>query len=121
MPLYDYQCPKCQQITEVRHGFDDVHSEPCPTCGSALKRVFNPAPILFKGSGFYVTDSRKSSAPASAGKTADAKSDGKTEEKTESKSDVKGDTKPAETTASTSATTTPAAPASPARTKESAA
>ncbi len=118
MPLYDYQCPKCQQITEVRHGFDDVHSEPCPNCGSALKRVFNPAPILFKGSGFYVTDSRKSSAPASVGKTADAKNDGKPDEKTESKSDVK----PTETTASTSATTTPAAPASTATpTKESAA
>jgi putative FmdB family regulatory protein len=64
MPLYDYRCSKCQQITEVRHGFDDAHTAPCPACGGALMRVFNPAPILFKGSGFYVTDSRKSSAKA---------------------------------------------------------
>jgi len=59
MPLYDYQCSKCGHVVEVRHGFDDVYGEPCPKCGSALKRVFNPAPIVFKGSGFYVTDSRK--------------------------------------------------------------
>jgi len=64
MPLYDYQCSKCGHVVEVRHGFDDVYSEPCPACGSALKRVFNPAPIVFKGSGFYVTDSRKKEAPA---------------------------------------------------------
>ncbi|HEY8314360.1 MAG TPA: FmdB family zinc ribbon protein [Candidatus Baltobacteraceae bacterium] len=60
MPLYDYRCTTCNNVTEVRHGFDDVHKEPCPACGGALSRVFNPAPIVFKGSGFYVTDSRKS-------------------------------------------------------------
>ncbi len=60
MPLYDYQCSKCQALTEIRHGFDDNHSDPCPKCGGTLKRVFNPAPILFKGSGFYITDSRPS-------------------------------------------------------------
>lgn len=59
MPLYDYQCSKCGHVVEVRHGFDDVYNQACPKCGSALKRVFNPAPIVFKGSGFYVTDSRK--------------------------------------------------------------
>ncbi|MDQ2872804.1 MAG: zf-TFIIB domain-containing protein [Candidatus Eremiobacteraeota bacterium] len=61
MPLYDYQCPKCHKVTEIRHGFNDVQTDACPSCGGALTRVFNPAPILFKGSGFYVTDSRKSS------------------------------------------------------------
>jgi putative FmdB family regulatory protein len=60
MPLYDYQCSNCQNIVEVRHGFNDTYSEACPKCSGALQRVFNPAPIVFKGSGFYVTDSRKS-------------------------------------------------------------
>lgn len=59
MPLYDYQCKQCQKITEVRHGFKDTHTQPCPACGGALARVFNPAGIVFKGSGFYITDSRK--------------------------------------------------------------
>lgn len=70
MPLYDYQCSKCQHVTEVRHGFDDAYDAPCAACGGAMKRVFNPAPIIFNGSGFYVTDSRGtagSSAPAASG------------------------------------------------------
>jgi putative FmdB family regulatory protein len=70
VPLYDYQCKQCQTVTEVRHGFKDVHAEVCLQCGGPLSRVFNPAGIVFKGSGFYITDSRKgrgdgeSSAPA---------------------------------------------------------
>jgi putative FmdB family regulatory protein len=73
VPLYDYQCKQCQKISEVRHGFNDAHGEPCAYCGAELARVFNPAGIVFKGSGFYITDSRKggangesSSAPAPA-------------------------------------------------------
>jgi putative FmdB family regulatory protein len=61
MPLYDYQCSKCQHVVEVRHGFNDTYAEACSACGGEMKRVINPAPIIFKGSGFYVTDSRKSS------------------------------------------------------------
>ncbi|MGC1380179.1 MAG: FmdB family zinc ribbon protein [Candidatus Baltobacteraceae bacterium] len=61
MPLYEYACTKCGRINEVRHGFDETYAEPCPACGAAQRRVFNPAPVVFKGSGFYVTDSRKSS------------------------------------------------------------
>src|SRR5579872_4727503 len=78
MPLYDYKCTRCGAVSEVRHGFDQTHDEPCPACGGSLARVFNPAPIVFKGSGFYVTDSRKSAgkpkadAPAAAAKTAEA-------------------------------------------------
>jgi len=61
MPLYDYACTKCGQTHEVRHGFDESYDRPCDACGGPLRRVFNPAPVLFKGSGFYVTDSRRSS------------------------------------------------------------
>ena len=80
MPLYDYRCRACSKVTEVRHGFREAYQGTCPSCGSAeLARVFNPAGIVFKGSGFYLTDSRKQAeAKASAGKSADAKSaDGK--------------------------------------------
>lgn len=81
MPLYDYQCQKCKEVTEVRHGFDDAHTEPCPKCGGPLTRLFNPAGIVFKGSGFYVNDSRK---PES-----------KSESKPESKSESKPESSPA--------------------------
>lgn len=64
MPLYDYKCADCGKLTEIRHGFDESHDDPCPACGGTLKRVFSAAPIVFKGSGFYVTDSRSKSAGA---------------------------------------------------------
>ncbi len=59
MPLYDYRCTACGKVTEVRHGFDESYDGRCPACNGALQRVFNAAPVVFKGSGFYVTDSRK--------------------------------------------------------------
>jgi putative FmdB family regulatory protein len=74
MPLYDYACTKCGRVCEVRHGFGESYGRPCETCGAPLRRVFNPAPVLFKGSGFYVTDSRRS---ASSGKPEKAKEESK--------------------------------------------
>ncbi len=66
MPLYDYQCSKCQHVVEVRHGFNDAYTEACSACGGELKRIISPAPVIFKGSGFYITDSRKSSGDSSS-------------------------------------------------------
>jgi len=76
MPLYDYRCRACGQVTEIRHGFREAFEGTCPACGSAeMARVFNPAGIVFKGSGFYLTDSRKQAeAKASGGKSSDGKS-----------------------------------------------
>lgn len=70
MPLYDYACPQCGRVLEVRHGFNESYGQPCEACGVPLRRVFNPAPVLFKGPGFYVTDSRRS---GGSGKTDKAK------------------------------------------------
>lgn len=75
MPLYDYKCPACNKVTEVRHGFGESYSSPCPECGGKLDRVFNPAPIVFKGSGFYVNDSRGKTAKLDAPKSDAPKSD----------------------------------------------
>ena len=74
MPIYEYQCEKCGTVTDIRHGFKETTSDVCPKCGGGLKRLFNPAGIVFKGSGFYVTDSRKP-AEKSADKPAETKSD----------------------------------------------
>jgi putative FmdB family regulatory protein len=64
MPLYEYGCPSCGLVSDVRHGFDEKPEVKCERCGTALVRRFSAAPIVFKGSGFYVTDSRSSSASA---------------------------------------------------------
>ncbi len=59
MPLYDYKCSSCGNQYERREGFDAPARQPCPNCGQEAKRVLHPPPIVFKGSGFYITDSRK--------------------------------------------------------------
>lgn len=88
MPLYDYQCQNCKKTFEIRHGFDENHAAACEACGGELKRVFNPAPILFKGSGFYVNDSRpKSSSSEAAPSETPASGDAKPAP-SETKSDV---------------------------------
>ena len=60
MPAYDYQCPNGHRY-EKREGFDAPPRQPCQVCGAEAKRILHPPPIVFKGSGFYITDSRKGS------------------------------------------------------------
>jgi len=59
MPLYDYKCAKCKKVFEVEHKPKGMPMKFCPSCGGELKRVFSSAGIVFKGSGFYVTDHKK--------------------------------------------------------------
>ncbi|MCX5994307.1 MAG: FmdB family transcriptional regulator [Chloroflexi bacterium] len=61
MPIYQYSCSKCDNSFELRQGFDDENVVACPKCKCEAKRRFMPVPIIFKGSGFYVTDSRRPS------------------------------------------------------------
>ena len=61
MPLYDYQCRSCRQVTEVRHGFKESYDQACAACGGEMARVYSPVGIAFKGSGFYINDSRSNS------------------------------------------------------------
>jgi len=60
VPTYEYRCSNGHQY-ETREGFDAPSRQDCPTCGAQAKRVLFPPPIVFKGSGFYITDSRKGS------------------------------------------------------------
>ena len=62
MPIYEYQCELCGTVRDIKHGFKETTSETCEKCGGPLKRLFSPAGIVFKGSGFYLTDSRKAAA-----------------------------------------------------------
>lgn len=56
MPLYDYKCVKCGYIFEVQQRITEDPLEHCPKCKGQIKRIISPAGIIFKGSGFHVTD-----------------------------------------------------------------
>lgn len=57
MPVYEYKCISCNQNKEISRGFNDNEVIPvCNLCNSQMIRVYTPAGIQFKGSGFYKTD-----------------------------------------------------------------
>ncbi len=60
MPTYQYQCTDCGSSLEVRQSFSDEPLTVCPECEGRLRKVFNAVGVVFKGSGFYRTDSRAS-------------------------------------------------------------
>ena len=61
MPTYQYACTDCSEQLEVRQSFTEDALTVCPSCEGRLRKVFNAVGVVFKGSGFYKTDSRKSS------------------------------------------------------------
>lgn len=73
MPTYEYECTVCGQHIEVFQRFSEDPLTSCGVCGGKLRKVFHPAGIVFKGSGFYATDSR---AKASSGAASTKDSDG---------------------------------------------
>jgi putative FmdB family regulatory protein len=61
MPTYEYACRDCGEHLEVVQSFKDDPLTECGRCGGTLRKVFSAAGIIFKGSGYYVTDSRSKS------------------------------------------------------------
>ena len=87
MPTYQYACTECGHAFEQFQSFSDDSLTECPECSGRLRKLFNAVGVVFKGSGFYRTDSRSTS------DTSESKSETKTETKTETKSDTKSETK----------------------------
>jgi putative FmdB family regulatory protein len=67
MPLYEYQCQACGVRFEHRQHINDEPVKVCPECGGEVHRLIQPVGIIFKGSGFYVTDNRAKSSTAVPG------------------------------------------------------
>jgi putative FmdB family regulatory protein len=67
VPTYQYSCTECGEPLETVQKFSDEPLTVCPACGGRLRKVFSPVGIVFKGSGFYRTDSRKSATAAAPG------------------------------------------------------
>lgn len=92
MPTYQYACTACEHEFEAVQKFSDDAFTECPQCQGRLRKVFSAVGVVFKGSGFYRTDSRGKSASSDAPAKSEGKSEGTSESKT---SESKTESKPA--------------------------
>lgn len=92
MPIYTYRCENCGVQFEQQQSFSDAPLTRCPECNKkALRKVYTPVGIVFKGSGFYATDHRS---PSGQGNRANKGGEGKSESsepKTETKTETKSE------------------------------
>lgn len=103
MPTYEYVCRSCGHQLEVVQKFSDAPLQTCERCHGQLRKVYNPAGIIFKGSGYYVTDTRAGNGkagrtPAAAGATGTA--DGSSSDTSSSDSSSTSDAKSSPDTSS---------------------
>jgi len=94
VPLYEYQCKKCQHRFEKIQKFSDAPVKKCPECGGPVEQLLSPPAVQFKGSGWYVTDYARKGASSDSGSSTTSKDGGskpaeKSEAKTESKTESK--------------------------------
>ena len=99
MPMYDYRCQSCGARFEVWQKMSDAPVEICPTCSGHVQRVIHATGLLFKGSGFYITDTRGSAVVAvpeahednegQNGKVGAPAGEAKSEAKSDAKSEAK--------------------------------
>lgn len=97
MPTYQYRCLDCSSEHEVVQKFTDDPLTQCPTCEGTVRKVFSAVGVVFKGSGFYATDSR-SKGKTNAAKPGESKTDSGKSESKPAKTE-----KPASTTTSSNA------------------
>lgn len=95
MPIYTYRCENCGVQFERQQHFSDPPLTRCPECNKkALRKVYMPVGIVFKGSGFYATDHRS---PSGASRTAAKDKSGETDKGTESSSSTAAESKEKQT------------------------
>ena len=110
MPTYQYACTECGHRFEAVQSFSDDALTDCPQCAGRLRKVFNSVGIVFKGSGFYRTDSREKPADGAAKdgaktdgpKTDGTKTDGSKSDSAKSDGVKTGSAKPAPATSGSS-------------------
>ncbi|WP_024794629.1 FmdB family zinc ribbon protein [Tomitella biformata] len=72
MPTYSYACTKCDNRFDIVQSFTEDSLTVCDDCGGKLRKLFNAVGIVFKGSGFYRTDSRAGSVPSSSSSSSES-------------------------------------------------
>jgi putative FmdB family regulatory protein len=104
MPTYEYLCRTCSHRFETLQKMTDEPLTTCPECGGNIRRVFFPAGVVFKGSGFYKTDHSNSGAPAN--ENGNANKSEKAESGKEGETKAASESKPKESSTETSSTKT---------------
>jgi putative FmdB family regulatory protein len=89
VPTYQYACTECGHAFEQVQSFSDDALTECPRCRGKLRKVFNAVGVVFKGSGFYRTDSRSAGNSAKADSAPTTKTETKATPKAESKTESK--------------------------------
>jgi len=108
VPTYQYACTACGHQLEAVQSFADEPLTECPACEGRLRKLFSSVGVVFKGSGFYRTDSRaKATSSESASSSSESSSSSKETTKT-------ADAKPSTTSSSTSSTSSSSSTSSPA-------
>jgi len=90
VPTYQYVCTDCSEPFEVVQKFSDDPLTECPACNGRLRKVFSAAGIIFKGSGFYRTDSRSGNGSGGSGKSSASSSSSSSSSGSDSSSSSSG-------------------------------
>jgi putative FmdB family regulatory protein len=111
MPTYEYECPKCPRVFEVRQRITEPALETCDRCGGPIHRLLSPAPFILKGGGWYVTDypseARKKGTSSESGSKESTSKDSTSKESTSKEASKDGgsaESKPAASSESKSST-----------------
>ena len=105
VPTYQYSCTECGHFFEQFQSFSEDSLTTCPQCEGRLRKVFNAVGVVFKGSGFYRTDSRSSTSSSDGGGSSSSESSTSSgSDKGGSTSDAKGSAKSDSSTSSAPAT-----------------
>ena len=117
MPTYSYRCRDCDVAFDIQQSFDEDSLTACPQCDGSLRKLFNTVGVVFKGSGFYRTDSRadgsaggsSSSSSSSSGSGASSSGSGSTSGGPSSSGTSGSGSSPAASTGSNSSSSSSAA------------
>jgi putative FmdB family regulatory protein len=112
VPTYQYACTNCDHRFEAVQSFSDDALTVCPECGGKLRKVFSSVGIVFKGSGFYRTDSRSGTSSVSSGSSSSEGSSADSGSKSESSSTKSDSGSSTKSDSGSSSTSAPAAAAS---------
>jgi putative FmdB family regulatory protein len=96
VPTYEYRCTECDHAFEARQAFTDDAIEVCPSCGGKVRKLFGNVGIVFKGSGFYKTDSRDKKSAVSPAESNGSSSDSGSSSGSEGDKKSSGDKTPSD-------------------------